>query len=219
MPKSQKPSLYNKQVDQSHYDFTTYVNQERWTAYFYQIKEVLQLIKDTGKKNPTVLDIGVGDRTVANVLQSQGALVKTLDIDPELQPDYVAALPSIPVQKKFDYMLCCQVLEHLAYEDSELTLKNMAQRCRYAVISVPHRGIFVSWTLKVWFWKTLRGFLYIKSWRQFDDSGQHYWELGVPGYSPKRFRDSLRRAKFEVLKDYRMSTFPFFHFFVVKSRF
>ena len=70
-----------KQVDASHYNFEDYVTWERWQSYYTQLRFVLR------QKPKSILVVGAGDGLVANMLKSLGLNVKTVDIDPELNPD------------------------------------------------------------------------------------------------------------------------------------
>lgn len=210
---------YKKQVSKSHYDFDEYLNQERWISYFHQIYEVVKIAKKLKKKSLKILEIGIGDKTVSSILETQGMRVTTMDIDSQLNPDMVGSLPNIPVKakQKFDCIICSQVLEHVAYKDSEKTLSNMSGIAKYAVISVPHKSITLSLTMKLWFFKTFRIFVFMKSPKKFDSSGQHYWELGAKSFSVKRFRKSIRKTGFKIIGEHRVPEFPYHHFFVLKS--
>ncbi len=210
---------YQKQENKDYFGFDRYVHEERWTAYYHQIQLVQEVAQRLGKKAISVLEIGPADKSVASVLQSQGMKVVTMDIDPELNPDYVGALPEIPVDKpkKFDCILCCQTLEHIEYGDSEKALAEMARRAKYAVISVPHKGINFLVRVKLWFLPTWKWGFTFPSPRKHLRPGNHYWELEAAGFPEKRWRESIKKAGFEIVNDYRMPEFTFFHFYVLRS--
>lgn len=220
MKKTNLNDKYKKQVDKAHYDFDRYLSLERWITYYYQTREVLSVAKALKRKSIKVLEIGIGDKTASSVLKAQGMDVVTMDIDPELKPDYVSALPQInlPKKYKFDCILCCEVLEHAQYEDVERSLVAMAQRAEYCVISVPHKGITLSFAVKPWFYKTRKLSLSIPtSFRSHKFDGEHYWELGARGFSAARLRETIKQAGFQCINDYRIPELPWTHFFIIKG--
>jgi len=95
-------SFSKPQVPKDHY-YRGYDNKERWMDYWYQIDAVL----NTGKER------------VLEDLRKMGLNVTTVDIDPELSPDYccsVTELHKIFKPKSFDVSLCAEVLEHIPFE-------------------------------------------------------------------------------------------------------
>lgn len=212
---------YPIQVEPAHYTFDSYITQERWNSYYHQVMEVRNIARMLGKKSIKVLEIGVGDKTVSGILKNMGHKVITMDFDKRLNPDIVAALPAIPVKKtdKFDCLLCCEVLEHLKYEDAEKSLKEIAKTAPLAVISVPHKSVWFSFAFKFWFFKTSKLVFGIPtSFLPHKFRGEHYWEIGAMGYSQSRFEASLAKAKLEILNEFRVAELPWHHIFVLKSK-
>ena len=113
-----KPTSEKSQVKNSAYLKSTYDIKERFCSYWHQIDEVLQL------KPSKVLEIGVGNCFVTRYLQGKGTNVTTLDIAYDLQPDVSGSVLTIPfINASFDAVSCCQVLEHLPYENFPESLK------------------------------------------------------------------------------------------------
>ena len=82
-----------KQVDKEHYKFLNYNNLERWNSYYYQIKEVILSEADT------VLEIGVGNGVLKNVLEHQTNIqYKSLDLAEDLKPDIIGSVTKIPLK-------------------------------------------------------------------------------------------------------------------------
>lgn len=103
---------YQKQVENTRYEFSKYVSKKRWLSYWYQLDEVLRL------KPENVLEIGVGAGILKALLTHFGVKVTTVDIDPDLKPNHVAPVLDLPFDdKSFDVVVCFQVLEHIHYED------------------------------------------------------------------------------------------------------
>ena len=78
------------QVESSLYSTSGYCQPGRFSAYAYQIKEIL----DSGAQ--TVLEIGPGNGVVTYVLRQAGIRVDTLDHDPALNPDFVVSVLDLP---------------------------------------------------------------------------------------------------------------------------
>jgi len=126
-------------------NFSKYNHKSRWISYWYQIIEVLELKPDS------VLEIGIGDKTVSHCLKSQGITVTTLDINKELKPDVVGSILKAPFQdNSFDVVLCAEVLEHLPFEKFEEGLKELKRISkRNIVLSLPHFGHSIKFSFKI----------------------------------------------------------------------
>lgn len=106
-----------KQVGKEHYDFDKYIDEYRWSSYYLQIKNVMR--KDIKK----VLIIGVGDGIVPNIIKILNSQINvvTFDFAQDLKPDIYGDVRklSLIVTEQFDAIICCQVLEHLPFEEFE----------------------------------------------------------------------------------------------------
>lgn len=122
------PSYFN--VDADYTEFT-------FIGYYQQIRHVLQL------KPKTLLVIGVGDHLVSDFLQRKGIAVKTLDVDPDLRPDFERDIRKpLSITEKFDVVLACEVFEHFAFMDFETAIENIVPVVgKYLVISMPYPTI------------------------------------------------------------------------------
>jgi ubiquinone/menaquinone biosynthesis C-methylase UbiE len=113
----------NKQVEKSHYDFEEYIDKNRWNSMWHQLDEVSNFKPDN------ILEVGPGPgvfKATANIVWE--GKVKTLDIDPELNPDYVESVFDMPFDNNsFDVVCAFQMLEHLPYEKSLLAFKEMSR--------------------------------------------------------------------------------------------
>lgn len=80
-------------------------------------------------EKPLVLDVGSGEGSVAGVIFEDVTVVR-MDIDPELNPDYVHDITKplpLDLRDKFDIVYLSHVLEHLPYKQVLPTLKNLYQ--------------------------------------------------------------------------------------------
>ena len=81
----------------------------------------------------------MGNGFVAWFLQNAGLEVTTMDIDPDLKPTIVGSVVDIPLpDDSFDLVMCCQLLEHLPYDNfvpALLQLHRVAKK--HVVLSLP----------------------------------------------------------------------------------
>lgn len=171
------------QVDHSYYARPKYGTMERFITYQHQIAS----IRDSGARS--VLLVGVGDNLVPYYLQEVlGVEVTTCDIDPELNPDIVGDIKSLPCKdNSYDAVAVFEVLEHLPYADFNTCVREVARVTRKkAFISIPYRNTGFDLLLKFPFvrtllkrdWVRMRLTMPIK-FPGFAISGQHYWEIST----------------------------------------
>lgn len=205
------------QVEKSHYEFSKYFNKKRWTSLWHQVDEITRL------EPKSVLEIGPGPGILKSILSSLGLVVHTLDLDPELKPDYVASVTNIPLQNdSFD--LCCgfQVLEHMPFDKSKLAFSEMLRVSRrFVVISLPDSGRV--WPYSIYVPKKGQINLHLKvpfnrrKRHRFD--GQHYWEINKKGYDI----DSLIRdlcsvgESVQLVKNFLVDQNPYHRFLVFQK--
>ncbi|MDR0811035.1 MAG: class I SAM-dependent methyltransferase, partial [Paludibacter sp.] len=127
-------------------DFKSYVSVQRWSSYWHQITEILDL------QPATVLIIGCEDGIVGKFVGQYGINVSTFDLNPTLQPDYVGDVREIDKilnGKRFDVIVCCQVLEHIPYEHFEDILQKFSKLAKNVIISLPYAYSIYSITLNI----------------------------------------------------------------------
>lgn len=210
---------YKVQVSNNHYSFFSYNSISRWSSYYYQIKAVLE---NKNKKNYSVLEIGKGDGVVSSILKSYGINIKTLDIDKSLRPDYLDSLPELKTQKnrKYDCIVCCEVLEHLKFEDVLKSIEKFSEIAEIIIISVPHNGIYFSFLFQFWYLK--KTFLKVllpgpRSFKTYQFNGEHYWELGTKGFNVSKFINSFNQFGLMTIKHFRIPEFLYHHMFIFKN--
>ncbi len=181
---------FEPQVPREHY-FKGYDTKERFISYWYQINEVLK----TEPKN--VLEIGVGNKTVSNYLKDQGIEVKTVDIDPYLEPDYVCSVTELSKyleENSFDTILCAEVLEHIPFKHFEAALTEMQKVAKkYVIISLPHFGIKFRLGVKIPLFNERIFLLKLPYHKVHEFDGEHHWEVGKEGYPLKLILSSMSK--------------------------
>lgn len=202
------------QVSSDHYQFDCYSNKQRWTSYWHQLDEVLAL------KPSSVLEIGVGAGIFRMMLKCLGVAVETVDIDPNLKPDYVASVMDLPFScDAYDVVACFQVLEHLPYDRFVLALREIARVShRNVLISLPDAGAYHRCLFDLPKIGTLRwGFSYPRPRsRTHVYDGEHHWELNKRGYPLQRVIRDMEIAGLHVHHTYRVWENPYHRMFILE---
>lgn len=200
------------QVDKSHYDFSRYGFEGRFVSYYHQLREVLAL------KPRSVLEVGVGDKVFGSFLKNNTSVAYTsLDVAEDLQPDTVGSILDLPfANNSFDVVCAFEVLEHLPYAKVDQALAELTRVARsHVVLSVPHFGPMLSFSLKIPFLPKLRLQLKLPFAKEHRFNGQHYWELGKRGYSVEEFRQKLELHG-RLVRDFVPFNSEYHHFFVLE---
>jgi len=205
-----------KQVDKSHYNFASYVSKGRWASMWHQLDEVLAL------EPKSVLEIGPGPgifKALAHVFELK---VDTLDLDPDLQPDYVAQADAMPFDSgSYDVVCAFQMLEHVPYEVSLRIFREMSRVGRNRiVISLPDAQ--QAWPYSIYIPKMgeVKFFIPRPSMgpKEHVFNGEHYWELNKKGYSVDKVANDLAKVGDVVLeRTYRVKEYPYHRFFIFHS--
>lgn len=198
------------QVDKSLYVSSIYCRPQRFASFSYQILEVLALEPER------VLEVGPGNGVVTYLLRKAGIHVETLDFDPNLNTDHVASVLDLPLSSdSFDVVLCCQVLEHLPWEQfttamTELT--RVAKKC--VVLSLPHhsKSFHISWKLPKLKSRIVNFDFESRERMKFD--GEHYWEIGR-GFNSSMIIDAIEKTHWKVQRHFRAPENKYHHFFIV----
>lgn len=206
------------------YNSIKYLSKERWFSYWYQFFEVTDQDHVS-----SVLEIGPGNNIVTNVLRQMGYQVKTADCDETLAPDYIIDIKYLTssVQEKFDLILCCEMLEHIPFEDLGKTLTDFASLSeKYLIITLPYtsHGTFTPrFFIKVF--PFLKPFIWIKKIVLFpkehslNRQGGHFWEIGKKGYPLSRIINELEQHSWNVVRHYPLFENPYHYLFVCEKKF
>lgn len=210
------------QVEKGHYDFSFYTDTGRWASYYYQISEAVA----SGCRD--ILYIGKGDGSVCvmleNILRFQGGggNVVSFDFDRELEPDIVGDLLHIRDalgDKRYDCVLCCEVLEHIPFSQFECILRQLKEICRDTlVISLPDRMLHFRWGFAVPKIRVKGLFSVLRFWeKEIKFNGEHYWEVGTALY-PKKKILKICWEYFIVAKQYEIFENPYHWFVILKAK-
>ena len=201
-----------KQVDKNAYRFERYTGLDRWSSYYYQLREILAL------SPASVLEIGVGDGVVRQYLKTQTSVAYTsLDVADDLGADVLGDARSLPfADASFDMVCAFEVLEHLPFEDFEQALGELVRVARtHVLVSLPHFGPPIKFLLKLPFLPEIRFAFKVPFPKRHIFNGQHYWELGKRGYPLSRIRAAFERHGI-LLTELVPFENSYHHFFVIK---
>jgi len=203
------------QVSSSHYFNLQYDTKSRWISYWYQISEVIKL------QPKSLLEIGVGNKTVSDYLRKIGINIKTCDFDKSLKPDVLADILNLPFKRNsFDVVLCAEVLEHIPFENFSRALSNIHKVAKhYAVITLPGFSI-----TSLYFGIKLIPFISKKEIsikvgyplkHQF--LGEHFWEIGKKGYPLSKVQKKIKEAGFKAKHYFYPLENPKHNFFILEK--
>lgn len=208
------------QVAKEHYNFVDYVDEHRWSSYYCQIAEILR--SNVSK----IMVIGKGDGLAVQILHTANPnlQIETFDFDSELHPDIVGDVRKLSecVVSQYDAILCCQVLEHLAFDEFEQSVMEISaciQGGGIAIISLPDSGVNMKVQIKlpkIWIncYKSLCRF-----WKKdFQFNGEHYWEINSAiKYRCAKIRKILERY-FAVKDEYCVENNTYHRFFILEKK-
>ncbi len=198
----------------AHYGWT-YVGGARAFSYAHQLDTLVALQPES------VVEIGPGPGVVTAAMRAIGVDVTTVDVQAELNPDVVASVLDLPFEDDaFDVSMCCQVLEHIPFDDFERAAKELRRVARKGmVISLPdcssHYEIStrlpkVGWRSRSISRRRPPSEKYKAS--ALEKAG-HHWEIGYPETPLSRVLDSLAAAGLNVHSTWRVRELPYHRFF------
>lgn len=158
-----------------------------------------------------ILVIGPGQGLDCAVFRWRGYDVTTFDIDDRLNPDFIGSVHNLSMfaDKQFDVVIASHVLEHLPPAYFDRAIAELARIALHALVYLPVAGrifrVRIMPGLRGWDWSVA---FHLRS--PFDRpdpnrplycGGQHYWEIGRPGYSRRAVARRLERH-FRVRSQY-----------------
>lgn len=191
---------------------------KRWFSYAHQLHAIEELAPKS------VLEIGVGAGMVAACLKCSRVSATTMDIDASLCPDHVGSVTCMPfADASFDAVCCCQVLEHLPYDQFAAALREIRRVCTSgAVISLPDVGRQVCLNLRLpkvgrvsWDWQlpgTRRMTPHTHA--SLAEMG-HFWEISYSGQSLRQVCNEIKRTGFHIRRTWRVPEFEWHRFFLL----
>ena len=123
-------------IPKDYYSFESYNSKNRILTYWYQITEIIST------KPKSVLEIGIGSGMITGYLKQIGIEVKTLDVNRNLNPDFLYSVLDLKNNALniglYDVVVCCRVLHHVEFINLEHALENIHSTTKkYVVLSLP----------------------------------------------------------------------------------
>jgi len=190
-------------------------------AQFISFAEQIRLVHSLKRKN--LLEIGIGNALVSDFLRKAGFNVTTFDINPNLNPNVVGSVTDLVQtlqQRKFDLVLCAEVLEHMPFEYFEQAIENIAATTNeYAILTLPRsqKVIFdiqfnikipkLPYMVKGLFWAIPNSNI----------NSEHHWELDSNKKTKTKNIKSILEKYFTVINFNRFRFRPVHHYFVLKK--
>ena len=198
-------------VKSAYYGDASYDTRERFVSYWHQINEIMKL------KPQSVLEVGVGSKFLSNYLKSKNVNVLTLDNNGELKPDILGSVLCMPFSPgSFDVVACCEVLEHLPYEEFQRALSELYRvSCGYVIISLPDTNRVYRFNIQVPKLGELRLLIPLPRIGKPKFDEQHYWEIDANNYCLNRILSDIRTIGFYVKRTYRVFEYPYHRFFIL----
>ena len=185
------------------------------------ITEQLRQICYAGYNN--ILEVGVGKGLLKHFLKPFPPVSHTsLDIAEDLHPDYIGSVTDMPFENgQFELTVCCEVLEHLPFEDFLPALKEIHRVTKHrAILSLPDTrrrfGIAVCFFRFGWFKKEFNFIRRKFGYKKFAFDGEHYWEIGCKGTRIKEVVDKIHKAGFNIERQYRLEKQEWHCFFILR---
>ncbi len=206
--------MESPQVDKSAYGFERYGDIERFSSYQIQLAEILRT------KPTSVLEVGVGDKVVANYLTTNTSIAYTgVDIAEDVGADVIGSVTDLPFDDHtFDVVCAFEVLEHLPFEKLDVALAEMRRVAKkHVLVSIPHFGPPVKFLLKIPFLPEIRFAFKIPFARTHAFNGQHYWEVGKRGYSRALVRSHFAKL-FTIEREFVPFENQYHHFYILTPK-
>lgn len=162
-------------------------------------------------KPKSILEIGPGNGLVSSFLKRSGVDVVTVDINPALEPDICAPLSEIRQHldgRRFDMVVCCEVLEHMPFEQFEGNVQTMREIGDRLFMTLPnYRKSFGFGGIVRLPMRPAKPFgMYLTYWRNRKLADEHFWEIGYSKECSlgalmtilRRYYNNIETKKFEM---------------------
>ncbi len=158
-------------------------------------------------KPVNMLEIGVGNGFVSRFLENMGVNVTTLDINPALDPDIVAPVDGIAdyvTPNEFDLIVCCEVLEHLPFEEFEGIIEQFSRLSPRLFLTIPTNFKYIGFGGFLKFPGLTRWLGLWLEWplKHAELADMHFWEIGYDRKtSQKKIMETLNKYYSDVETD------------------
>jgi SAM-dependent methyltransferase len=175
-----------RSLERSVYFSDNYFSFKQLCSFVHQIYDIHEL------RPKSILEIGIGNGFTSTFLKRAGYEVTTNDINPVLEPDICCSLSDLPLHlpgSSFDLVVCCEVLEHMPFDDFESNLRTLRSLGKRLYLTLPNH-------------KALMGFAWLPRLPKIPNSqagslyceiplpkplqAMHYWEVGSAIFTSRK---------------------------------
>lgn len=170
-----------------------------------------------------MLEIGPGPGLVTQALRQIGCTVKTLDLDPAIQPDYLLSVTDPNITGRigtFDLIIASEIFEHVEYRDFLTALQQLSVVSEYFILTLPdtnERSLTFGFRLRLPVFNNLTKIFKFRTGRvshTFD--GQHYWEIGKKGSELHKIEYDIKQSGWNIISNFLNIDNPYHRCFVLK---
>jgi len=188
-------------------------------SYYYQVKFITEL------KPESILEVGIGNKTLNNYLKQHRLSVTACDYEETLNPDVIADVRNLPFKdNEFDVVCAFQIIEHIPWKDVPKALAELQRVSKKNVIfSIPYTPVSIEMVIKssiikrlfgAWTFNIFINLAFIT--REWKYDGVHYWEMGKKNYPRNKVRNLVRKY-FNILQEKRVDL-SYQYFFVLEKK-
>ncbi len=194
-----------------------YLHVNRWTTYAKLIKTVLEI-------NPSnIVEIGIGNGLVSDILQKIGYSVEVIDNDETLKPDYICDIRNIDkleFKNQVDLVIASQVMEHIEYTEFIKVIKGLNKITKYVILTLPYtneNAHLFSLNLKFIYKLKFVKKLFFKRISK-PPKKSHYWEIGIKNYPLRKVKRDIKNNGWRIFNSFLNEENPYHYFFIIIAK-
>lgn len=195
-------------------------------AQLYSFVEQLQGIRSILKKFDTskeikILEIGKGNGFISTFIKKMGYNIVTFDINANLEPDVVGDVTQLSnyfESNIFDLIICCEVLEHMEFNNFETVLKEFRKvGSRYCFLTLPEYKSFSGFfaLVRIFNKKKKISFTFTSK-PKHKLPKEHFWEIDSENHSKRENLIGIISNYYNILDSSRFKLNPYHNYFILQ---
>ena len=124
-----------KSLERNSYFSNEYFSLTQLCSFAHQIHDIYKI------QPKNILEFGIGNGFTSTYLKRSGFTVTTVDINNKLSPDICSSINEIEkilTEERFDLIVCCEVLEHMPFEEFEESVKIFSKLGKKLYLTIPN---------------------------------------------------------------------------------
>lgn len=207
---------FEKARPKSEYFNEAYFDIRQLMAQTMQIKLIHEM------KPESIIEIGIGNGLTSSFFKNSGLEIVTADINSNLNPDICCSIYDLPNKlndRKFDLVVCCEVLEHMPVDELDRNIAILKSIGRRLFLTLPGytRSFGLSGLIKFPWIQAKDFFLYFFMRKNIDLSmTQHFWEVGSETKTERNIIIEKLKNNYSKVRTGRISFQPNHIFFIAE---